>query len=225
METVTPLKPIENRRVRGVASERYPLNTVCAHPECTEPVSDPHHCFPRSQIVGDSWFVEIEWLGHGSLIDGEPVANTSVIPHVTGLCRGHHDDVERHRAWIKLEDGEFRWYDRQALIYDSEEEALIDKYEHASDGTTWVFLGPLNPQPGSREGKPKKKPHKGEAKRERGTWSVKVPKDERENGAQVLDELYEACAEKLADEEGDSSVVDKPKYYNLVKILYDWRTS
>jgi hypothetical protein len=55
---MTALKPLENRRVRAVPSERYPLNKKCAHPECNEDAVDPHHAFPRSAIGGDSWFVE-----------------------------------------------------------------------------------------------------------------------------------------------------------------------
>jgi hypothetical protein len=147
-----------------------------------------------------------------------------VLPHVTGLCRAHHDDVEQHRAWIKLEDGEFRWYDRRVRVYDSEESMLIDRHDNGSDGFEWILLGPLNPQPGSREGKPKKRPHRGEAKRARTTWTIKVPKDEQENGAEVLDELTEACVEKLAKLMEDPSVLEKPKYYNFVAILHDWLT-
>jgi hypothetical protein len=130
---MTALKPIENRRVRGVAAERYPLNEVCAHPSCKDPAVDPHHIFPRSMINGDSWFVEISNEG-GEREKGAP--GFDPIPHVTGLCRVHHDDVEEHRAWIKLEDGGFVWYVRKE--------------------DDWLRRGALNPQPPGKEGKPKR---------------------------------------------------------------------
>lgn len=200
---MTALKPIENRRVRAVASERYPLNEVCAHPECSEPTTDPHHAFPRSAIGGDSWFVEI-------ILD-DVVMNRAhrdpdtllVIPHVTGLCRAHHDAVEIHDAWIKLEDGEWRWYDRKST------------FEGERDGVppSWEALGPLNPQPGSRTGKPKRRKFKGEARRKRATISIKVPQDEQEDGAGLWDEALETLEQKIS---GDNH---RPVYYTIMDAL------
>lgn len=202
---MTALKPIENRRVRAVASERYPLNEICAHPECSEPTADPHHAFPRSAIGGDSWFVEIR---HMSIRDDI----VWTIPHVTGLCRAHHDAVELHDAWIKLEDGEFVWYDRQSLDGIATEQGKLE----------FVALGPLNPQPGSRTGKPKRKKFKGEKRRKRTTISIKVPKDEQEDGAGVWDDRLEQARERMeADGELDP---DRPPYYLITDILYDWAT-
>lgn len=175
---MTALKPIENRRVLGVSARRYPINLKCAHPECNEPAVDPHHIFPKSLITNDSWFVLITE-------DGKPDTETTpekgggyrqAIPHVSGLCRAHHDAVELHNAWIKLEDGEFVWYDRVAP---------------GEYGDDWKRLGALNPQPGSREGRPKRKRFQGEAKRKRRTISIRVPDDEVENGAELYDELMD----------------------------------
>ncbi len=177
---MTALKPIENRRVRAVASERYPLNRKCAHPECSEDAVDPHHCFPRSYIAGDSWFVEI--VPH-TTDDEDPVdyimrvepGQAVIIPHVTGLCRAHHDNVELHDAWIKLEEGEWRWYDRwhktakvgEGLKF---ERGAGDEGCPPERGCNeWEPIGPLNPQPGSVEGRPKRPRFKGEARRQRET--------------------------------------------------------
>lgn len=173
---MTALRPLATSLVRGVSAVRYPLNTVCAQPECTEPAADPHHCFPRSQIKSDSWFVKI--LGQ------EP------IPHVTGLCRAHHDDVEEHRAWIKLEDDNFVWWDYKG----SATQIGVDKFD---EGGEWARLGPLNPQPGSKEGRPKRPRYKGEARRNRATLSLRVPADEREDGAGLLNDLQAEVEEKL----------------------------
>src|SRR6266487_763407 len=129
---MTALPPIESRHVKGVASRRYPMNQKCSHPECSNPIGDKgHHIFPRSLIGNDSYFV---------LIEDE---KTITLPHVTGLCRAHHTDVELHRAWIKLEDGVFVWYDRDNTW------VLADPVY--GDGDGWERVGPLDPQPGGRE--------------------------------------------------------------------------
>jgi len=184
---LTALKPIENRNVRGVASERYPVNEKCAHPECSEPAT-VHHIFPRSMIKSDSYFVVIDSDEDGPY--PEP------IPHAVGLCgsgtSGHHGDVEEHRAWIKYEDGEFVWYDRRTT---EAGDTLPFEYR---DGPTWDRLGPLNPQPGSREGKPKRKRFKGEKRRTRKVITMRVPADEDEDGAAQWDEVVEIGRELLA---------------------------
>ena len=159
---MTALKPILWRHVKGVPSTKYPINTVCGHPDCTNPIDGTHHIFPRSMIGNDSYFVEF------TPEDGK----TKIIPHAIGLCgsgtTGHHGDVEEHRAWIRLEDGEFVWYDRAVEAVDGDEGNLVEG---------WLLVGPLNPQPGSREGKPKRKRTvKGtEERAQRKTVSVRLP--------------------------------------------------
>jgi hypothetical protein len=164
---MTALKPIENvTKVRGVPSKRYPLNLICAHPECHERAESAHHIFGRPPGAdSDSWFVDL---------DGElSPQRVNAIPHVTGLCGSgttlHHGDVEEHRAWIKLEEGEFVWYDR---LDDNLPSAVTGK-ESLEE---WILVGPLNPQPGSREGKPKR--HKAQPNGKPKVWSVKLPANE-----------------------------------------------
>lgn len=223
---MTALKPIENRRVRAVASERYPLNEVCAHPECSEPTADPHHIFPRSLIAGDSWFVVIEITREELEADpfdfkglewvsvlGSDVF-TAIVPHVAGLCRMHHDFVENHHAWIKLEDGEFVWYARDTT--------------HDAEPDTWNSLGPLNPQPGSRTGKPKRRKFKGEKRRSRATISIKVPKDDQEDGGEVWDDLFGDGQDDRpygrVRERFDALELDggRPPYNLIVDMANDW---
>lgn len=145
-------------------------------------------------------------MGHS-----EETPNLSILPHVVGLCRSHHEDVEAHRAWIKLEDGEFRWYEPDYVNVD-------DSYESRFHGPTWLSRGPLNPQPGSREGKPKRKKFKGEKKRNRETLSIRCPKDAAEDGIEVLANLIEQAADKLGAPE-------KPPYYTLCAALYFFLTT
>lgn len=196
---MTALKPVDTRDVVAVASERYPVNTKCAHPECSEPAT-VHHAFPRSQTKSDSYFVSIE--------GGEP------IPHAVGLCgsgtTGHHGDVEEHRAWIRYEDGVWNWYERERTW--SEETCT----EH--DG--WKLLGPLNPQPGSVEAKPKRRKFTGEAKRKRANWQVKVPAD-HEDGAGILDDGFERAYGVVAKKEDLQPMEDRTQYVCLADI-FEW---
>lgn len=225
---MTALKPIENRAVRAVASETYPSNLVCAHPECTEkvdlrPNGEPtvHHIFPRSMVKSDSYFVQIEALKYEELVPLAGDTRTSagphktgdiygvgdetairlhrvILPHAVGLCgsgtTGHHGDVEEHRAWIKLEDGVFVWYRKIPLV---------------GPRDAWERVGPLNPQPGSRDGKPKRrrKASTPEERKARVNHTIRTPKDE-EN---VLPELIQAGRDAWADELGWTESV--PDYY------------
>lgn len=203
---MTALKPIENRLVRGVPSSRYPLNELCAMPDCGDLTADPHHCFPRSMIGNDSWFVEIN--------EG-PVTPTGIpLPHVVGLCRMHHDDVEEHRAWIKLEeDGRFVWYDRLALD-------VARRYEMDE----WVLAGDLDPQPG--RGEKSRKPRRllrGEERRQRKRISIALP-DDWEDGGALWDELIEDTKDWLYEEGvfGDRGRI--PIAEALFAMHYDWVT-
>jgi hypothetical protein len=203
---MTPLKPLENLKVRGVPATKYPINETCAHPECTELSDDAHHCFPRSQIGNSSYFVEI--------IQGpEHEAETKwVIAHVAGLCRTHHDGIERHDAWIKLEDDVFVWYDR-----DTETDLI-----HDVGNGLWTLVGPLNPQPGSREGKPKRKQRlKGEARRKRRTISLRVPND-TENGGEIWDETFDRVKERLVLLGLYENLEDIPVFEGTIAAWNDW---
>lgn len=205
------LSPTDNRRVRGVAAERYPLNAVCAHPECSEPAHDPHHAFRRSLIAGDSWFVAFYEGENGNAHTaweeyGDP------IPHVVGLCRHHHDLVTRDEAWIKLENDEFVWYDRGEEV----EYPHVEGCPSPNLEVGWLRMGALDPQPAGREKvnkKPKRRALKGEARRKRKTVSIRVPQDEQEDGAGILTDLVEQFEDRLGNDPR------RPPYYTLVDAL------
>lgn len=175
---MTALPPLETRRVLGVDAAIYAANRVCAHPECAEPVPDRgHHIFPRSQITNGKYFVQA-WDADGKEMFPHP------IPHVTGLCRNHHDAVEQHRAWIKYEDGVFVWWQRSA-----------------SDPLEWSLTGPLDPQPAGREkvNKPKRPRLKGDDRAKAKTVTIKLP--EGVTGIEWDDLLAEAEAVEQAQED------------------------
>jgi hypothetical protein len=153
-------------------------------------------------IGNQSWFVQVQ-----DITKNEPgMTRTWIIPHVIGLCRMHHDDVENHSAWIKLEeDGRFVWYDRSKAVIENDPEGHYQ---------TWVLLGPLDPQPAVavKTGKKPRKPRGGPEKpRER--WTVAVPKDEQEDGAKLLDEAVARIEELLGYDPARS------KYYSLIDGL------
>lgn len=216
---MTPLKPIENTtHLRGVLAGKYTRNPICAHPECDKPSESTHHIFGRPAGPNSgSYFVLIE--------KGQKIP----LAHGIGLCgdgnTGHHGELEAHEAWIKYEDGVFNWYKRNYGYGGTHPE-----------GASWELLGPLNPQPGFNEGKPKRANFKGKKRRSRKTISVKVPQDAQEDGGEIWDDLlgdgkgehpYGRVRAKLDAAMG----LAEPKrleggsrdvYYVLVDVLNDW---
>lgn len=174
-------------------------------PECGDLTQDPHHAFPRSLIASASWFVEI------SPTDG--TGERIVIPHVVGLCRAHHDDVEEHRSWIRLEeDGQFVWYDR------SDVDGVLAEYTTGE----WLLVGALDPQPG--RGEKTRKPRfrlRGDERRQRKRISIALP-DDWEDGGALWDELIEDVKDWLFDEGvfGDRGRI--PVAEALFAMHHDW---
>ena len=207
---MTALNPDNEKEVRGVLAQRYPLNSHCAHPECNRTDVTAHHIFPRSHTGNGSWFVELAEPGAGFTgVKKPPIADkkAQVIPHVVGLCghgtAGHHGQVETHEAWIKYEDGEFVWYDRLPDV--SEVPGFL-----AAD---WKCVGPLNPQPGGKEKQKAPRRRSQAPGRLRTTWPIKVPKDKQEDGAELLDALIEE-GERLMGHDPPRS-----KYFTVADLM------
>jgi hypothetical protein len=221
---MTAIRPIDLENVRGVDARQYPLNPVCAHPECSEPTADPHHAFARSAITNDSWFVRLVFEDKERAITTIPqglkleaVAHSwgedfhAVLPHVTGLCRRHHDQVETHEAWIKLEAGEFVWYDREDPDLPRPPRDEVDAPAHV-----WKLVGALDPQPGGRDkAKKKRKKRAGVARRQRKTITLRVPNDAEEEGAGILDDGLEELEAKINPEEDDR----RPPYFTIMDAV------
>lgn len=227
---MTAIKPIESRRVRSVAAETYPINAVCAHPDCNDESADPHHCFPRSLIGGDSYFVAItfdtweaavEALGKNPPVTSIGIPNgqdhpalvSSPIPHCIGLCREHHDQVEQRVAMIALIGGTYVWF-----------EGNDGRDGNRGDGAAMVELGDLNPQPGSTRAKAKKKRFAGEARRKRKVITLRVPNDTEDGGA-VYDETLERVKSKLVTEELYAEGDAIPAFEATIAAWNDWLNS
>lgn len=121
------------------------------------------------------------------------------IPHTTGLCRAHHDAVEDHDAKILLVGGTWTWHDSREPTADETGAWSAATGEHPDSYPVdcWEEVGPLNPQPGSREGKAKRKRFQGEARRKRKVISIRVPDDAGEDGAALIDEAVAELEAKL----------------------------
>lgn len=189
---MTALRPVESWDVTPVEADeerkllrKVVVNRTCAHPDCDRDTESVHHLFPRGTVGSAAWFVRVPG-------EEKPIC------HAIGLCgsgtTGHHGDLEEHRGWARLEDGEWRWYER--------------------DADEWRLAGPLTPQPGQGGAKKRRRKKPEGETRNRINVTVNVPKDERENGAEILEELIKTGRELWADELGWSESV--PSYFVIV---------
>lgn len=203
--------PLENRNVHGFDGPEYQLSRLCAHPLCLERAHERHHVWRRSEIGNHNWVV---------LPDGTAVGN------VLMLCHEHHRQITENKAQVSFERDSFWWVEdghellplsfqppwvihelehirpedepprAQAGFYDPEAELVTEPaFENPGTKTRPVLE---NECPTCRRAYPKPKMEgEPEKKRERRTWSITVPKDEREDGAQNLDEKLELARELL----------------------------
>jgi hypothetical protein len=198
--------------VNGVEGDKYMVGPACDAPGCKRPVDHKHHLWRRSFLGGDFWWVQVPGAK-----DSDP---TIVIRNVVGLCWHHHEDVTGskggHKAWIK-------WVpETQSLLWMED-----DGYDH------WLQTGTLHLPTPSEEARPRMdreaercptcgklktkehKDHEPQPKRARKSWTIKVPAD-HEDGAAILDELVEGCAEVFGHDEYTSAL---RRYYTVVQAL------
>jgi len=194
------LPAFDSWAVRGLLGRTYKVGPYCSNPLCTKLAEHAHHIVRRSQIQGDYYWVEI---------DGE-----IVIGNVTGLCPRCHDEITGvvggHRAAIRwhidpLDGTTGFWWCRIVT--------------NPSGEVTYFPVDLLSPQPptpdalaaspAAEESDVKESdrcPTCGHltrsrpaaaapaAGRKRKTWMIKVPDDEQEHGADVLDVLLDDLA-------------------------------
>lgn len=204
------LLPHPNRNVKGLAGDEWPqipVGPLCCAPGCSKFADHPHHLWRRSALGGPFPWVRL-W-------DGRTVQN------VVGICWRHHNRITDDLDRITLEeDGSFVYRDERNTV-----------------------LGPVKPQPmmlnvggavsvleppgtpgvcptcNTRLKAPQDDTGEREPSRNRSSWTVTVPKDEREDGAEALDILLES-ARMVMDDRGLSYGPErKVRYYVLATAL------
>src|SRR5262249_55851222 len=126
----------------------------------------------------------------------------------TGICWPHHRMITENKAMMSYDKGVFYWevdgeiipLKHQPPILKGEAEypqAIVEEpdQDNAEQRPVWTGCGRRMPKPKIDTPREEKKP--------RGTWAVSVPVEQRENGADTLDELLEAARDEL-DEVGIS---------------------
>lgn len=218
--------PAENRNVVGIdydaAHPKYKVGPLCAVPGCSKLADHAHHIWRRSFLTGDYGWVQLE--------DG------AVVQNLCGLCYMHHNDVTENRAviaywrldgsrWFTWEDsrGEFH-LEPQPKIWGSSNAtesgggASRDNDAAAPDSPV-TSNGPVGPAhsekcPTCKRALRPKEATKTEGKRPRKNWTITVPVDERENGADVLDTLMDECAKIFGHDETRAL-----RYFTLAQAL------
>lgn len=201
----------------------YELNTV--DPVTGETgVLEDHHLWRRSfgKDFREAWWVELE--------DGRTVPNRVALSNKT------HREVTENRARILLDEGTGDFIYTQGRGDEYIEVALNPQ---PGPPMQQVIGGPEEPwtqahvhvvgndeeqcpkcKGRGKVAKPEpKSEHEQAPERKKVTWSVRVPKDEREDGYEVIDTLVEDSVEKLKDANLLKSVNRGANYYALVYVL------
>lgn len=184
-------RPLEDRNVVGIEGRSYKVGSPrCANPSCRRWAEHAHHMWSRSAMGNKSF----NWI---QLPDGRVVAN------LVGLCPRCHGDLHDGRARIDLDTEAlvFNWVDRveqtvapldpQPPTPDVLDERQADNHEHGA-GEVCPTCGQTR-----RRSAPPLKP--GERRR-RKTWTIKVPDEAQEDGADALDSLLDDLAPYLGYE-------------------------
>jgi hypothetical protein len=221
-ERLTKL-PTESQDIQGIEGPEYKTGPYCAAPGCYKIAEHAHHIVRRSFLTGD-----FKWV---RMPDGVEIGN------LVGLCVPHHQQITDNITEIQYEDGSFYWVEadpsgwtgkgvpntafatedllvRKPLATQPPTKGVVvEEHEH-----TYTEERPICPGCGRMMPKPKIETPS-EDKKPRGTWAVSVPADERENGAEVLDELLNAARDEL-DKAGISyGKGNRVKYYQLSTAL------
>lgn len=188
----------------------YTVGPKCANPGCRRDADHAHHIVRRSALGGD-----YRWIA----LDGHVVGN------LAGVCWRCHNDLTGgpggHKAAIRLDAGIFWW-------------ALPRRVGSIGSPIDYRLLGPIDPQPPTPESLDQQAPaptpesdcplcgqrrraHRPGKRwaRRRKTWTVKVPADAEEDGAEVLDALIENLALVIPNADGSTT----GRYYVLVPTL------
>lgn len=210
--------PHENWSVRGIDGPKYKVGPACSVPGCLKFADHAHHIWRRSFLAGDFRWVEL-WNG-------------VCVQNLTGLCWKHHEAITINEATLEYITAEwegpppaiFHWVSVETFGPLSPQPLTLDQFG-ASQLTIDGDEVPHNKVVAASQTTPEACPACGRRKklkdelppgekRNRASWAVSVPKDERENGADVLDTLELECAKLLEREEHSSH-----KYFVLAEVM------
>jgi hypothetical protein len=209
------LSPFVSRRVKGLEGPEYPklkVGPLCAAPGCSRIADHAHHLVRRSAIGGDFAWVEVEDEG--------------TFFNLCALCHVHHLAITDNKAQIKWTGTNFVWNDGlmvgvlinpQPPAWGREGGGEAEERGADSSGVA-APVGPAAVEkcPECLRALPREKlpGEKREAKKNRKSWTVAVPVDAREDGAETLDVLLSACADLFGH--SDSK---KLRFYSLSQAL------
>lgn len=195
------LLPHNNQDVKGIPKDEYPpydISVLCCHPHCSKPATEGHHMWRRSFTIGP-----YDWV---RLWDGTVVGN------VVGLCMLHHNDITGNRSKIIMQED----FDADSTGW------YFAYYQQASfqgplKPQPRMFSPSLPDSPGTPRDLSREVQHdhdtpddkatcptchqrvrpvivnKREGVKARKSWTVTVPADRSEDGADVLDTLLESA--------------------------------
>lgn len=223
--------PHENRDVRGLDVSdgpqfiNYKVGPLCSVPGCSRLADHSHHIWRRSFVIGDKPWV-ILW-------------DLTITGNLTALCYRHHQEVTENKAIIRWSGLAYTWEDSvvTSVHLDPQPPILFTARtgkDLVSNVTSRIFperetlavrdLFPDLPHehvgPGAVEKCPTcsralpRPESKREGPRTRKAWTVSVPVDERENGADVLDTLLTECAKIFGHDETKGA-----RYFTVAQAL------
>ena len=206
--------PLANRQVKGIDAPEYKLNDRCPVVGCSELGTERHHLWRRSFLIGDYWWVRLP--------------NGEISGNCVYLCNTHHRKVTINECSIRMLDGVFHWCPLegntvrlawQPPIYSPEEFQMyhsvgirplhtpVHDHEAGECPTCHQRIKPPKPVTPPEERKPRR------------TWSIAVPKDKQEDGADVLDTLIDEARKALDANGVRYSEEHKYKYHILAISL------
>lgn len=207
--------PHENWSVEPFPGPRYKVGPKCCVPSCTSFADHAHHLWRRSHLGKDASWV-ILWDNH-------------VVGNLVPLCFTHHELITNNGASIQYDETRqiFHWATRFSgqferhlpLTYQppvggelgTASRSSVKPEELTADQEATVPC----PSCGHRRKRTPVPTTPGE-RRARASWSLTVPEDDRERGADVLDELCEGVMEAFGREYHSSAIA---RYFAVVEAF------
>jgi hypothetical protein len=172
--------------LRGPEWPPYRVGPVCALQGCSSINVQAHHIVRRSFMAG-----AYDWVK----IDGK-----DIVGNLLPLCWKHHQQVTENRTRIVWDEKEklFWWRDEEGELLRLTQPPTIEAVR-AKDVQVGHEAEASCPTCHQKLPRPKLERNGTEPRRPRKTWTITVPNDAREMGADVLDTLLESSRLILDD--------------------------